>query len=533
MKQLTCEMCGSTDLMKQEGVFVCQSCGTKYSVEEAKKMMSEDGDATVNTAPAKNNVQLENLLNLARSSFDSKNYAQAEEFCNQVIAIDGVNYEAWKLKGEAINYQINAKNQRILEVYNCIMTSFRVLSDEDKAVKKYEIISSLKTCFEGEVDFWLKQFEAARPTDSALTRAKNAYVDAYNKMKSAFEELGLESSKNGYLTNFDNFFIEKCSEICASAWKTTVGYNYYRDYMGQGIDPFYRTAEQKRWIIANTDLYRPAKNTWDTFLNEADNLIDLLKYAEKQFNDETDPKTMEIIYSNIAYIQECIIPSGSWKITQGYTSNWDQYKSVGWHEEYNLTDQAKELRKKEVTAYKAKAKETPKKAAERQRKKEEKERNERIAKYWKSHADEKAKLDAEKAEIEKKMADLDAQIAEIDKKNSSKIKKLKKDLDKVLPCDEEVKKQNDLIRELENQKASLGLFKGKEKKAIQAKIDDEETPKLEALKKQAEQDRKAHQAKVNAEINVLKEEGKDLRDEVTNLKKRNEAINKELTKDRK
>ncbi len=41
MKQLTCEMCGSTDMVKQDGMFVCQSCGTKYSVEEAKKMMVE------------------------------------------------------------------------------------------------------------------------------------------------------------------------------------------------------------------------------------------------------------------------------------------------------------------------------------------------------------------------------------------------------------------------------------------------------------------------------------------------------------
>ena len=38
MKALTCEMCGSTDLIKDGGVFVCQSCGTKYTVEEAKKM---------------------------------------------------------------------------------------------------------------------------------------------------------------------------------------------------------------------------------------------------------------------------------------------------------------------------------------------------------------------------------------------------------------------------------------------------------------------------------------------------------------
>ena len=43
MKQLTCEMCGSTDIIKQDGVFVCQTCGCKYSVEEAKKMMSSLG----------------------------------------------------------------------------------------------------------------------------------------------------------------------------------------------------------------------------------------------------------------------------------------------------------------------------------------------------------------------------------------------------------------------------------------------------------------------------------------------------------
>jgi len=39
MKQLTCELCGSSDLLKNDGVFACQSCGSKYSVEEAKKMI--------------------------------------------------------------------------------------------------------------------------------------------------------------------------------------------------------------------------------------------------------------------------------------------------------------------------------------------------------------------------------------------------------------------------------------------------------------------------------------------------------------
>ena len=39
MKELVCEMCGSNDIVKQDGLFVCQTCNTKYSVEEARKMM--------------------------------------------------------------------------------------------------------------------------------------------------------------------------------------------------------------------------------------------------------------------------------------------------------------------------------------------------------------------------------------------------------------------------------------------------------------------------------------------------------------
>ena len=37
MKKISCEMCGSSDLIKQDGVFVCENCGMKYSLEDAKK----------------------------------------------------------------------------------------------------------------------------------------------------------------------------------------------------------------------------------------------------------------------------------------------------------------------------------------------------------------------------------------------------------------------------------------------------------------------------------------------------------------
>ena len=458
-----------------------------------------------NPSPGVDNTKLQNLLNLAHSSYESNNYAQAEEFCNQVIAMDGTNYDAWKLKGEAINYQINSENKRILEVYNCLMTAYKVLNEEDQDEKRGEILSSLKTCMEGEVKFWLKQFEAGRPTKAALTRAKNAYIDAYNKMKAAFEELGLEESKEGYLTNFDNFFVGKCNAICNDAWKSTVGYNYYRDYMGQGKDPFGRT--DKRWVIANTDLYRPSKHIWDTFLEEADNLISLLQFAEEQFNDDTNPKVMEAIYSNIAFFEECIISSGSWKITQGYTSNWDQYETVGWHEEYSLTDAAKNSRRAIMNKYKEKERTVPKEVEARQKAKKEKERKESIAKYWEAHAEEKAKMDHDLEMFQQKKDELNNKIAQMDKEIESK----RKERDRTLPIEEEFKKQRRLIADLEQEKAACGLFKSKEKKAIQSRIDTIEKPKLEALRKQADAESDTHFNKVNEEINGLINERDTLR----------------------
>ncbi len=43
MKQLVCEMCGSTDLIKQDGFFACQNCGTKMALTKlAEKIHFSD-----------------------------------------------------------------------------------------------------------------------------------------------------------------------------------------------------------------------------------------------------------------------------------------------------------------------------------------------------------------------------------------------------------------------------------------------------------------------------------------------------------
>lgn len=46
-KQLTCKQCGCTDFSQQDDMFVCLACGTKYSVAEAKTILTDGGTMNI------------------------------------------------------------------------------------------------------------------------------------------------------------------------------------------------------------------------------------------------------------------------------------------------------------------------------------------------------------------------------------------------------------------------------------------------------------------------------------------------------
>ena len=105
MKQLTCEMCGSHDLLKHDGVFVCQTCGTKYSVEEARKMMVEG------TVKIDNSVELQSLLKRAYMFLEDGEWNSANEYCEKVLDIDPKNVQAYLCKLLA-QFQVKRIEQR-------------------------------------------------------------------------------------------------------------------------------------------------------------------------------------------------------------------------------------------------------------------------------------------------------------------------------------------------------------------------------------------------------------------------------------
>lgn len=411
------------------------------------------------------------------------------------------------------------------------MTAYRVLPDEEKKIKNVIIISSLKSCLTVETGFWVKRCAVGRPTEEAINQAITTYMGAFGKLFSAFEEVGLKDSTQKGMLSFINSFILSCYETCSEAWQSTVAYNYYREYMGHKSE--LNARGDQRWIIPDTSLYRPGKQIWNTFLNESNNLVKLLRFAENLHNEDTDPELIKAICDNIIQIEECAIPSASWEITQGYTGYFEEYKTVGWHEEYTLTAEAKDYRRGILNEYRNKRVEIPQQIIAKKRKKEEQERNERITKYWEKHAEEKTKLEQEQNDLARQMDELKTQISAIEQKNAAALNQLREERDRRLPCEAEVSQQRDVIRKLEAQRAKCGIFKGKEKKAIQARLDNEARPKLESLKKIADDEKTIHHQKVDAQIAAIKEDGKELREEVAKLKKRSDEITAELTKDRK
>ena len=93
MKELTCEMCGSTNVVKKDGLFVCQSCGTKYSPEEAKKIMEGTVEVT-GTVKVDSSSELENLYEIARRARDSENNENALKYYDQILMKDSNSWEA-------------------------------------------------------------------------------------------------------------------------------------------------------------------------------------------------------------------------------------------------------------------------------------------------------------------------------------------------------------------------------------------------------------------------------------------------------
>ena len=160
MKTLVCEMCGGNNLLKQEGVYVCQNCKTQYSVEEAKKMMIEGTvDVSGSTVKVDNTSKLDNLYKIARRAWADGNADQAYKRYEELLAEDPDNWEpnfytaffqglnylkndkpggSVQVRGGSVNLSLEYRSgisPCISRIHNCLDSVFSLIED----IKDYDI----------------------------------------------------------------------------------------------------------------------------------------------------------------------------------------------------------------------------------------------------------------------------------------------------------------------------------------------------------------------------------------------------------
>jgi tetratricopeptide (TPR) repeat protein len=123
MKAMQCELCGCADIVKDGDFFVCQGCGTKYTPENAKKMMVEGIVQVEGTVKVDASNQIANWLELGEKAFTGENYADAESYASRVLEHDSKNCRAWLLKGKSVGRQGRVASPRLTEAFSCFSTA--------------------------------------------------------------------------------------------------------------------------------------------------------------------------------------------------------------------------------------------------------------------------------------------------------------------------------------------------------------------------------------------------------------------------
>lgn len=223
MKQLTCELCGGTDLVKQDGVFVCQNCGTKYAVEEAKKMMIEGTVDVQGTVKIDASDKVKNLYIMARRAKDDNNAELASKYYEMITFENPHDWESLFYFNYFKAMQTNLRNMAnsAIRLANSLDSVFdlidksNIIADEKWNIAK-EIIQRIDTLCESYI-YWAKshyrKFSELNGSASEFDNQARAIADLQKKMADLLEKYFAENSTQvvvSYLKSYvENYLLVK------------------------------------------------------------------------------------------------------------------------------------------------------------------------------------------------------------------------------------------------------------------------------------------------------------------------------------
>lgn len=182
MTPLKCDLCGSQDIVKDGDYFVCQHCGTKYTLETAKQMMFGG------TVKIDNNDKIQNYLILAKRERDKGD--RGDDYIEKVLELDPYNIEALEMKAIDEAYD---NGHGLYGDHAEVDALLKLLDGDGKA----DILNKLNKALHDGIDEWasylLSNVEALHSVDSYMSHT-SANIDNYiSKDLAYWNSLGLNT----------------------------------------------------------------------------------------------------------------------------------------------------------------------------------------------------------------------------------------------------------------------------------------------------------------------------------------------------
>lgn len=470
MKRLTCEMCGSTDIIKQDGVFVCQSCGCKYSVEEAKKMMIEGTvDVSGSTIKVDNADKLERLLLLARRARTEDNTTEAKKYYELAMIEDPSNWESSFYSA----------------FYNVMESPIARLPEE---IRKFNSrsITTLTFVFEN-----VPASELPDTVHDLIVGVANLYVVLTNH---------IEKQRKEEREKFSKELIKLVMQQNAEAIKR-LNEPYDRSLqesfaltasMRDTITTLWKTAAEHRGEIREETL----NNTHD-ICDQLYVLDSFLIIENKDYRNFTKSLV------HFEWLRKADNPDFNSKGVKALqdrarTFNEDSNRALG----KELLQLITQYTKEEQDALQAKIN----------------------AAYWNEHKEEKEEMENRKAGYQEELRPLDSQRVEL----TRRINDLRKDREHIkVPAMEERRTIQGNIQQLNSEISSLGIFRGKEKKQLRERV-EELSKKLQEVDSIVGNQTREAQAQIDAQIAQLNIQLKPIEDRMSTLSSQIKAIDDEF-----
>lgn len=227
MQAIKCEVCGSGEFTKADGMFKCDYCGTKYTNEEVKKIIiSGNVDVSGSTIKIDKSAELKNLYILARRAKKENDYDNAEKYYKDILLKEPDNWEPYfydiyfssvKCKdAEKVPLQFSRLKNSIDRVFKSIKNGAETENDYIGIIREISdniILAVDKLCNAARVYHYDKEKDSGYYTldDDTKKTAQNILYYLGDKVEEYFGD------------------VKELNDISVNAWKK--GIEKYQNYL--------------------------------------------------------------------------------------------------------------------------------------------------------------------------------------------------------------------------------------------------------------------------------------------------------------